>query len=48
MPPGLIRGNLGDTALADIWNGEILTQYRKAHHKRIPESMLLCKGCTAV
>lgn len=47
-PPGLILGNLGDTGLADIWNGDVLTQYREAHHKRIPELMPLCKGCTAV
>lgn len=47
-PPGLILGNLNDTGLADIWNGDVLTQYRNAHHKRIPELMPLCKGCTAV
>ncbi len=47
-PPGFIPGNPGDTGLADIWNGDVLARYRGAHHKRIPELMPLCKGCTAV
>lgn len=47
-PPGLMLGNLSVDRLEEVWNGEILNQYRRAHHRRIENEMPLCRGCTAV
>jgi MoaA/NifB/PqqE/SkfB family radical SAM enzyme len=47
-PPGYILGNVNDIGLPEIWNGEVLRAYRRAHHKRLTEDMPICKGCTAV
>jgi MoaA/NifB/PqqE/SkfB family radical SAM enzyme len=47
-PPGFMIGNLGTDSLDDIWNGDILRQYRRAQHKRIKDMMPLCRGCTGV
>lgn len=47
-PPGYIVGNVNTDNLGDIWNGEVLKQYRRAHRKRIKELMPICKGCSGV
>lgn len=47
-PPGFMIGNLKTDCLDDIWNGEVLRQYRRAHHKRIEDMMPLCRGCAGV
>lgn len=44
--PGLILGNVMTDMLGDLWNGQIMQQYREGHHKREAHKMPICKGCT--
>ena len=43
--PGLLLGNVNDTPIYDLWNHEILQQYRKAHRERNNAMMPVCQGC---
>lgn len=44
-PPGLVLGNVAKTSLKELWNSEIMRQYRAAHRNRNTEKMPACKGC---
>jgi MoaA/NifB/PqqE/SkfB family radical SAM enzyme len=43
--PGLVAGDINENRLLEIWNGKVMTQYRKAHRTRNFEEMPVCKGC---
>jgi MoaA/NifB/PqqE/SkfB family radical SAM enzyme len=43
--PGLLAGDINNERLLDIWNGPVMSQYRKAHRERDFEKMPACKGC---
>lgn len=44
-PPGLVIGNVNHSSIMELWNCEIMRQYREAHRKRIEENMPICAGC---
>jgi MoaA/NifB/PqqE/SkfB family radical SAM enzyme len=46
--PGLILGNVMTAMLGDLWNGNVMHQYREGHYKREASKMPICKGCTGV
>lgn len=43
--PGLVIGNVKDKTIYELWNCQIMKQYREAHRKRIENNMEVCKGC---
>jgi radical SAM protein with 4Fe4S-binding SPASM domain len=43
--PGLILGNVMTDMLGDLWNGNVMSQYREGHYKREASKMPICKGC---
>jgi MoaA/NifB/PqqE/SkfB family radical SAM enzyme len=44
---GLVVGNVGTDTLGNLWNGNLMRQYREGHRKREADKMAICKGCTA-
>jgi MoaA/NifB/PqqE/SkfB family radical SAM enzyme len=46
--PGLILGNVTTDMLGDIWNGNVMRQYREGHYKRDACKMPICKGCPGI
>lgn len=46
--PGLILGNVMTDMLGDIWNGNVMSQYREGHYRRDTSKMPICKGCPGV
>ena len=47
-PPGFLLGNIKEDNLPDLWNGDIMRTYRKAHRERNEDLMPICKGCAAI
>lgn len=45
---GLIMGNVNDTALRDIWEGEAYVEFRKMQLRKQRNQHPLCTGCEAV
>ena len=45
-PDGLVIGNINENTLSDIWQGELIRQYRMGHRQKNPELTLICAGCT--
>ena len=43
--PGLVIGNVLETTIKDLWNCQIMKDYRMAHRNRLKEKMPVCKGC---
>ena len=43
--PGLVIGNVQNSTINEIWNCEIMKEYREAHRKRMESKMPVCKGC---
>ncbi len=44
-PPGLIIGNIKNRSIVELWNSDVMKQYRYAHRKRKKNLMPVCKGC---
>jgi MoaA/NifB/PqqE/SkfB family radical SAM enzyme len=44
-PDGLPIGNINENSLLEIWNGQIIRQYREGHRYRKEELLPICKGC---
>lgn len=44
-PSGLPIGNINSSSLTELWNCQIMKNYRKAHRTRDEKSMPVCKGC---
>ncbi len=44
-PPGLILGTINDHSLRELWNTQIMRQYRAGHRDRQLEKIPMCKGC---
>jgi MoaA/NifB/PqqE/SkfB family radical SAM enzyme len=44
-PDGLAIGNINHTSLSEIWNGQIIKQYREGHRHRKEELLPICQGC---
>lgn len=42
---GVLIGNIGKNTLREIWNSEIIKQYRDAHRQRNEKQMPLCNNC---
>lgn len=42
----LILGNINETSIVSLWNGEIMKQYRRGHRTRDTSKMPFCQGCT--
>ena len=42
---GVLLGNVGKTSLYDLWNHQLIKQYRDAHRNRKEGLMPLCNGC---
>lgn len=47
-PPGFLLGNIKESNLPDLWNGDIMRTYRKAHRDMNEDLMPICKGCAAI
>jgi MoaA/NifB/PqqE/SkfB family radical SAM enzyme len=45
---GLILGNVMTDMLGDIWNGNVMRQYREGHYRRDASKMPICKGCRGI
>ena len=46
--PGLVVGNVMTKPLDQLWNEEVMRQYREGHCQRDPAKMAICKGCSGV
>jgi MoaA/NifB/PqqE/SkfB family radical SAM enzyme len=46
--PGLLLGNVQTHSLAEMWNADIMRQYREGHCARDASKMPMCKGCSGV
>jgi MoaA/NifB/PqqE/SkfB family radical SAM enzyme len=46
--PGLILGNVMTDMLGDLWNGNVMRQYREGHYRRDAAKMPICKGCPGI
>lgn len=44
-PAGLPLGNINSSGLNELWNCQIMKNYRKAHRMRNENLMPVCKGC---
>ena len=44
-PPGLILGTINHHSLRELWNSQIMRQYRAGHRDRQLEKIPICKGC---
>jgi MoaA/NifB/PqqE/SkfB family radical SAM enzyme len=44
-PDGLVIGNINHSTLSQIWNGQIIKQYRDGHRFRKEELIPICQGC---
>ena len=44
-PEGLSLGNTNEKSLLEMWNHEIIQQYRDGHRYRKAELVPMCKGC---
>lgn len=43
--PGLVIGNVLNSTIVELWNCDIMKDYRAAHRKRLKDKMPVCKGC---
>ncbi len=44
-PEGLVLGNVGDTTLSAMWNGQVMRQYREGHRRRMEALIPICRRC---
>jgi pyruvate-formate lyase-activating enzyme len=45
--PGLIVGDINKATVEEIWNGTIMSEYRRGHRQRDSRATPICRGCSA-
>jgi sulfatase maturation enzyme AslB (radical SAM superfamily) len=44
-PEGIVLGNIAHATLLEMWNGDLIRQYREGHRRRIEAMTPICRGC---